>query len=182
MPRPKWLREAQVTDVRIARGAGDAFGHAIEADIKNRRGATYLITGGVGSGKTTFLRRHSRSVSQKLVEEWCVWLHVDFLKSGAVDSSKLSEEIRRYFYSQVRVQLKERYPALLPSDGASLRKMFETRLEEARMTRLYGLKEGSPEWLKLKAKSSNPYTQVTLTMRRRLSPSTGSAGVGLCSY
>ena len=36
---------------------GDIFAHHFERDIERYRPGTYILTGGVGSGKTTFLRR-----------------------------------------------------------------------------------------------------------------------------
>ena len=43
--------------------------------------ATAASTGGIGSGKTTFLKRYQRTVGAQLLEERTVWFHIDFLRA-----------------------------------------------------------------------------------------------------
>src|SRR5207253_871099 len=80
----KHLKDASFVDLKQGMGGKTAFSHGVrEAVYQARRGA-YILTGGVGSGKTTFLRRFAKIVERDFVERYTVWLHIDFLPIGDV--------------------------------------------------------------------------------------------------
>jgi hypothetical protein len=64
------LLDAGVVDLKLDDRGKTAFSHRMEADIYKARRGTYILTGGVGSGKTTFLRRfaqHCRSALRRTI-------------------------------------------------------------------------------------------------------------------
>ena len=122
------------------------FVYQFERDVENRRPGTYIITGGVGSGKTTFLRRFALVVARPFIERYCIWIHVDFLTVGSHSAADMSKVLHDYLYREFRRQLESGYPERLPRDGAQMRELFSEEIDQARMTLLHGVPEESPEW------------------------------------
>jgi hypothetical protein len=141
-----YLKQKGFIDLKPGHRGRTAFSHRLEADIQQARRGTYILTGGVGSGKTTFLRRFAQIVDRELVDEYTVWLHIDFLAIGNVASSTHQSELSAYVYQRVRSQLSIRYAKRLSSDGAQLRALFSEELAAAELTKLYGLDKDSAEW------------------------------------
>lgn len=143
---PEELRDAQLVDLKPGMHGQTAFDISLERDIKDRKPGTYLLTGGVGSGKTTFLRRYTHVVRPDIVKEYCVWLHVDFLSIGNLSQDRLAEELRAYTFRTLRTLLQTDYPRLWPQTSDGVKRLFRSRLQEATLTSLAGLQEGTPEW------------------------------------
>ena len=101
----------------------------------------------MGSGKTTFLKRFAQIVDRDIVDRFTVWLHIDFLTFGNIDSTVVEQELRTYVYRQIRSSLEARFQDLLSSSGDQIRALFEDEIEQANKTSLYGLSHDSPEWL-----------------------------------
>lgn len=140
------LIDAGVVDLKPGMGGKTAFDHALERDVMGKRLGTHILTGGVGSGKTTFIRRFERVVGATFVKEWCVWLHVDFLPLGDIPDGYLAHELDRHTYRTIRDLLESNYPSVWPASGEQLRELFGKQIQEARLTVLHGLEEGSAEW------------------------------------
>jgi hypothetical protein len=67
-------------------------------------GELFLILGGIGAGKTTFLKRYRRTVGRELLDSKSIWFNVDFLKAP-LDSS----ELESFVLTEILTQLRERY-------------------------------------------------------------------------
>ncbi len=143
---PKFLTEAGVKDLKPGMHGKTAFEYLIEADVKLRHPGCYVLTGGVGSGKTTFLRRFALVVQPELVRHYCVWLHIDYLGFGNINRESVDEELRAFTFRAIRKAFAEQYGELLPTSGEAIRSLFESAIKEARLTTLYGLQEDSPTW------------------------------------
>jgi hypothetical protein len=142
---PSHLMQAGVVDVLPS--GKNPFYREFKADVEKSRPGSYILTGGVGSGKTTFLRRFVVGVNRPFVEIYCVWLHIDFLAVGNVDPAQVDQEIRAYAFSAIRRQLEYNYPKYVPSSGDDVKSLFSEELERASMTKLFGLKEGGDAWI-----------------------------------
>jgi hypothetical protein len=143
-PKP-FLRDAAVVDLKPGAKGKTAFSHRLEVDVHQARKGAYILTGGVGSGKTTFLRRFAKIVDQDFVERYTVWLHVDFLPIGNIDPVGRDQELRSFVYRTIRNRLDAEYGAELSASGQAVRALFEPEIREAEKTLLYGLAEGSHE-------------------------------------
>lgn len=139
------LESAGAVDLQQGMG-GTGFDQAIEGDIKEGKAVTYVLTGGVGSGKTTYLRRFARVVQRKFVQEWCVWLHIDYLPAGGVARADLSASVSAYTYARLREELNTHYAELLPNSGEELRDLFAAQIDDARRTDLFRVPEDSDDW------------------------------------
>lgn len=140
------LTDAGVIDLKPGMGGKTAFDHAFEQDVKGKRLGTHILTGGVGSGKTTFIRRFERVVGASFVKAWCVWVHIDFLSLGDIPDGRLEQELGRHTYRTIRDSLEKNYASVWPTSGEQLRDLFAKQIQEARLTILYGVDEGSPLW------------------------------------
>jgi len=74
---PPFLDETGVSDVGLHQA--QPFHQEMEKDIKSLHFATYIITGGVGCGKTTFLKRYAKVFQPGMIKAYCIWLHIDYL-------------------------------------------------------------------------------------------------------
>src|SRR5205823_3357128 len=70
-PPAKIIRDAggQVASPHRKKG----ISRTLEAAVKDRQAGVYVLTGGVGCGKTTFLSRFQHVVEPSLVERYCAW-------------------------------------------------------------------------------------------------------------
>lgn len=140
------LRDADVVDLKPGMGGKTAFDHALERDIKDHFAGAYILTGGVGSGKTTYLRRFERVVAQAFVKEWCVWLHIDYLALGGLSADELESDLTRYTFSRIREIVEQSYSDLWPNSGEALREIFASQIHDASLTKLHGIQPGSERW------------------------------------
>ena len=140
----KSLVDAGVTHTDSERN--DPFARQFKRDVEQRRPGTYVITGGVGSGKTTFLRRFALVVARGFIQEYCIWIHVDFLTAGSQATAEAGKLLHEHLYSEFRKQLESTYSERLPEGGAELRELFAEQIQRARLTLLHGLSEDSEEW------------------------------------
>jgi hypothetical protein len=138
--------KAAIVDLKPGTGGKTAFSHRLEEDLYAGRRGAYILTGGVGSGKTTFLRRFAHIVDRDFVDHHTAWIHVDYLPIGNVDPSVLDQELRLYTYKQIRKVVTQRFQADLIGDGAAVRALFDQEISEARLTLLHGVAEDSGVW------------------------------------
>ena len=75
-------------------------------------------------------------------------MQIDFLPIGNVDSNAQDERIISYVYQQIRTKIETEYPDKVPQDGLAIRELFADQLDRVKKTRLYGIPESSPEWIK----------------------------------
>jgi len=143
-PIPPLVRDSGAVSVRPTPSGRTAFGHALEGDVKERRPGVYVLTGGAGSGKTTFLTRFEHFIEPTLVAEWCVWLQIDFLASSKPEANDEAHHIAAYVFRSIRSQMSTRYAAYVPTDGEALRELFAEELTRLDRTILYGIPKDSP--------------------------------------
>ncbi len=122
------------------------FNSQLKADMATVRPATYILTGGVGCGKTTFLKRYARFIAPGRVNRDFIWLHVDFLKYGDMGDEIKMGHVKEYVYEVIREQLETSYSSILPSNGVELRSVFRKHIDDIKMTLLHGIEEGSEKW------------------------------------
>jgi hypothetical protein len=142
----KALKEAGVEEVaHLATGHG-RFGAELEADVKLARAGTYILTGGVGSGKTTYLKHFAQAYHPDFIRHYCIWVHVDFLALGNVEEAERDKTIRLFTFENIRHQMEAQYPDYMPKDGQEVRDLFADDIRRAELTRLFGLERDSDQW------------------------------------
>lgn len=143
-PLPPLMRNAGTISVRPTPQGSTALGVALESDVKDRRAGVFVLTGGAGSGKTTFLSRFEQFIEPALVNEWCAWFQVDFLSASKPVPEELAGSIPEFVYSAMREQITSRYAAQVSTDGAALRELFAPELKTLDQTILFGVPADSP--------------------------------------
>lgn len=142
-PPSRLIREAGSTVVKPSGKGRTSIGNELEKDVKDRRPGVYVLTGGVGSGKTTFVSRFEHVVEPAMVHQFCAWFQVDFLPSGKPATDVTGVE--NYIFKVVREQLKSY--SELSFDGAALRALFAHELSLLEATLLFGIPPDAPERL-----------------------------------
>jgi hypothetical protein len=80
------------------------FGIVLADAMPTRHGQLFLLLGGIGSGKTTFIKRYQRTVGAHLLNSKALWFHVDFLEAPPEVS-----EMESFVWTTVLRQLRSRY-------------------------------------------------------------------------
>lgn len=137
---------SRFVDLKPGSHGKTAFSHRFEEDVYAARRGAYILTGGVGSGKTTFLRRFAEITERDFVERYAAWIHIDFLPIGNVDAAVLDRELRAYTYREIRASLERCFHQELSGDGSVVRALFAPEIDEARVTLLHGVAEDSADW------------------------------------
>ncbi len=100
---PRFLRQQGTEDiVQTATDAG-RFDDAVEAALVRRTGQLYLLLGGIGSGKTTFIKRYQKTVGKSALETHALWFHLDFLQAP-IDPQNLESFAWRGVLDQLRTR------------------------------------------------------------------------------
>lgn len=141
-----FLTDASFIDLKTGAGGKTAFSHKLADDVYAARKGAYILTGGVGSGKTTFLKRFATIVEREFVDKYTAWIHIDFLPIGNVDPSTVDRATQAFVYKSIRTQIIKKYATELTGDGEAIRRLFEHEIDESRLTRLYGVSPDSDEW------------------------------------
>jgi hypothetical protein len=141
----QYLEDAKFIDLKVGAEGKTAFSHKLRADVFQARRGAYILTGGVGSGKTTFLKRFASLVEPEFVARYTAWFHIDFLAIGNVDAYQLDDELRRYVYRRIREQLAH-HKSEFTSDGSQIRQLFAAEISDAQVTALYNVEEGTEHW------------------------------------
>lgn len=143
VPRPL-MRDSGSLELRTSPRGRTALGHELESAVKDRRPGVYILTGGVGSGKTTFLSRFEALIEPAIVSQYCAWFHIDFLSMAKPDAGS-SDVIEAFIDKTVRHQVAVKYAAQVPTDGDGLRTLFAEELGQLESTLLFGLSLDSPQ-------------------------------------
>lgn len=120
---PKFLRDQGAETVHQGEDDAGTFGEAVETALANRSGQLYLILGGIGSGKTTFIKRYQRTVGLDALKEHCLWFHFDFLEAP-IDPALLES----FVWKSILDQLRSRFAWTNLETRRNIKKAFADRL------------------------------------------------------
>lgn len=128
---PEFLRKQGIEP--IEQGASDAgrFGTAIAKALTSHTGELYLLLGGIGSGKTTFIKRFQRTVGQSVLDAHSLWFHLDFLEAPLDPSS-----LELFAWRAVLDQLRRRYQDVNLETRRNIKKAFDDNIAAIAQTAL----------------------------------------------
>lgn len=97
------LAEGRVKPVRVSRKSAGKFDSVLDSAGSQRRSPEVaMILGGIGAGKTTFIKRFRKVIARERIDKYCLWLHIDFNNydnilggMGAWVASKIFEEAEK---------------------------------------------------------------------------------------
>jgi hypothetical protein len=128
---PEFLRQQGIEPIQQTEGDAGRFGTAISNALKRHNGELYLLLGGIGSGKTTFIKRFQRAVGKSVLEGRSLWFHLDFLEAP-IDPSNLET----FAWSGVLDQLRSRYRDVNLETRSNIKKAFEDNVAALSQTAL----------------------------------------------
>lgn len=126
---------------------GRAIGGAIATDPHSDpshpagRGRLYLLLGGIGSGKTTFLRRYQRTVGASTLSKQTLWFHIEFLAAPVEPG-----QMEGFVWTKILDDLRTRHAEAYPETRQDLKRLFFDKLRVAKQTSLRSLIEGSADY------------------------------------
>lgn len=110
---PLSLKRENTTQIRTGPEDAGSFGEALSRSSKTDHGQLLLLLGGIGSGKTTFLKRYEKDVGRNFLESKTIWFHLDLLGAPLSPSdlelfvyNKLLNGMR-YEYNALRIERKK---------------------------------------------------------------------------
>ncbi len=117
---PQFLRDQGT--FAILSGSHDAgiFGTLVQKGLTHDKGYLCLLLGGIGSGKTTFLKRYQRLVGKELLDKKTIWFSVDFLRAP-LDP----QELELFVWRNILKQLRERYNAHKLEERKNLKNIYK---------------------------------------------------------
>lgn len=110
----------------ITQSASDAgrFGTAMAGAITHQSGQLYVLLGGIGAGKTTFIKRYQREVGKPALDGKALWFHLDFLEAP-VDP----QQTEAFAWRTVLQDLRGRYRELNIETRRNIKKAFADSIE-----------------------------------------------------
>jgi hypothetical protein len=130
-------REGAEPILQSAEGTG-RFGEMVTAATGSTNGELCLLLGGIGSGKTTFLRRYQLDVGRDTLAKHSLWFHIDCLKAPLAP-----EATELFVWQTILEQLRSRYGSYRLEKRRNIRRAYKEDLEALEETALKPFKQGS---------------------------------------
>lgn len=126
---PRFLQQQGTEEVIQTADTAGRFGNAVQDAIGKQSGQMYLLLGGIGAGKTTFIKRYQRTVGKAVLSDHALWFHLDFLEAP-VDPGDLEV----FAWRGILDQLRTRFPALNLETRRNLKKAFADSIQALSQT------------------------------------------------
>lgn len=135
---PPFLRREGTEPLEQSSNDAGRFGTAVTEALRSRAGQLYLVLGGIGSGKTTFIKRYQRTVGKPVLDSRALWFHLDFLEAP-IDPT----DVENFAWRGVLDQLRSRHHDLNLETRRNIKKAFADKIEVvAQTSRLFMLPAG----------------------------------------
>ena len=138
---PAFLRRESTEPLFQSKIDAGKFGEMITSSTSTSNGELCLLLGGIGSGKTTFLKRYQLTVGREVLSKHAMWFHIDFLKAPVV-----SQDIELFVWQTILEQIRSRYDELKLERRKKIRLAFIKDIEALEQTALKPFKAGSPRY------------------------------------
>lgn len=135
---PQFLLDQGARPAKQSDTDAGQFGIVLADAMPTRHGQLFLLLGGIGSGKTTFIKRYQRTVGAPLLNSKALWFHVDFLEAPP----ELAD-MERFVWTTVLKQLRGRYTSPHLETRRNIKKAFADKIVSIEHTGLRGLRPGT---------------------------------------
>jgi hypothetical protein len=99
---PRFLRDQGAEPIKQSATDAGEFGDALASALTSKSGQLYLLLGGIGCGKTTFVKRFERETGKSLLESnRALLFHLDFL-GAQIDPSTVEKNAWQDLLKQIR--------------------------------------------------------------------------------
>ena len=137
---PKFLADQGAVPVGTS-NSRSGFERVLHNSIIVTKGELFLLLGGIGSGKSTFLRRYLRTTGIKILDEKAMWFVADFLQTPLEIS-----EMEDFVWRAVLTDIRERYKDFECERRKCLHEVFENDISAVESTLLSDMKKGSHKY------------------------------------
>lgn len=138
---PMFLKRQGAEPLFQSKDGAGKFNTMVTDSTDMTTGQLCLLLGGIGSGKTTFLRRYQLTVGKDILTKYSMWFHIDFLKAP-VDP----EDIEPFVWKDILEQLRSRYHDYNLESRRNLRRAYKRDLEALESSALRPYKQGSIQY------------------------------------
>lgn len=130
---PKDVTFAGTKPLKQSADAAGDFGEDIVRAVSERKGELYLLLGGIGAGKTTFLRRYERILAREFLESSTFTFHMDFLQAPLK-----TEQMEEYVWETIINTLRAQYDDLGLEKRKFIKSIFKDKIKLLENTALRG--------------------------------------------
>jgi hypothetical protein len=138
---PKDLAFAGTKPLKQAIEDVGEFGDDVKAAIKDRKGELYLLLGGIGSGKTTFLKRYQTIIAKTFLEANAFTFHLDFLKAPLQTA-----EMENFVWNTILDIIRDQYESEALERRKYIKSIFKEKLKNLEVTALRGVKQHTEQY------------------------------------
>ena len=138
---PQFLLDQGTRPIRQREHDSGEFGIRLAEALPLKHGQMFLLLGGIGAGKTTFIKRYQRTVGAPLLNSKALWFHIDFLQAPTDLNA-----MEKFVWQTVLSQLRTRYEQPFLETRKNIKKAFKDSIASIEHTALRGLRSGSDEY------------------------------------
>jgi hypothetical protein len=126
---PYFLKSSSISDVVTTRITSGELSDIMHESVEIHIGKLLLILGGIGAGKTTFLKRFFRLTDADFLNRRAVWFYISFL--GPPSDFM---EIDKFIYQRILDTIRENYHEVLVEDRKTIKKAFKNDIERLNLS------------------------------------------------
>lgn len=138
---PQFLKREGAEPLFQSTDDAGAFGEMVTESTELTTGELCLLLGGIGCGKTTFLKRYQLTVGRDVLTKHSLWFHIDFLE--APDDP---EHVELFVWQTILEQLRARYADYRLERRRNLRRAYRQDLEVLEESALRPYKESTTQY------------------------------------
>jgi hypothetical protein len=141
------LADGNIEPLQVTRRSAGAFDKVLDAAGSRRRSPAevVMLLGGIGAGKTTFIRRFRKVIAKTRIDEAGFWVDVNFNRY-----SEAPGELEPWVVSTVTVEAEKNYPELGFGTYGHLRQAYHVEYERLKKGRLAPIFQQDPNAFELK--------------------------------
>jgi hypothetical protein len=137
---PHFLKQ----DGTIATGGSDdqeGFETSMARSLGSNKGRLFMLLGGIGCGKTTFLKRYQRTTANQLLDGQTLWFSIDFLRSPENPAA-----LERFVWQTVLDDIRTKHARRRYEKPKNVREIFAPNIALLESNVLAGYKPNSREY------------------------------------
>lgn len=119
---PSFLKH-QAEDLLTGKSDSGKFDEEIKGAIRIKSGHLFLLLGGIGSGKTTFIKRYLRLTGSDILHKNALPFYIDLL--GPPPESSLLE---KYVYEKIIAEIRNKHSDTVRESRKTLKKLYVDKL------------------------------------------------------
>ncbi|MEE9130525.1 MAG: hypothetical protein V3T84_10950 [Phycisphaerales bacterium] len=138
---PKFVEDEGGREISQSESAAGVFQSHLGESMASGAGEIYLLLGGIGSGKSTFLRRYQRLLQSRTLDERAYWFHVDFLGPPLEVG-----QMEQFVWSEILEKVRSIYASEFLETRTIIKKVFRDKIQALGQTALRQLHPDSSEY------------------------------------